>query len=338
MNQLLRKHEILTRKIFIDADRAVFKQEIIDLFDRKRQGHLIHRCYLTQDALRYGGKFSTTPANYSAREELSAIFNAALPISDRAQHPDGIIGIENGPGMESAMRTKSAMFFSGLHGLHTWVGRDLSGDSTGLMPSIMGEALKGKRIVPDQSNFITDPLPKGLGNGRKIMAEFGLTIGNMEGFPQDGFPYERMLSALKARLSHLDSGDMMTFTFDGNQDGQEVEAAYNSEWTTLWAQELLRVAKAELNIQGDFDPDSFVFRDEWVAGSHGGFNYVVAQRPMEFAIDDRDYKVDRLDKWGITNSYKMPFEMAYQLADDLNTDLSIYKSNGKRIALPCFIK
>jgi hypothetical protein len=338
MNLLLRQHKTPIRKIFTDADRAVFKQEMIDLFDRTRQGHLIHRCYLTQDALRFGGKFSTAPANYSAREELSAILNATLPISDRAQNPDGIIGIENGPGMESAMRTKSTMFFSGLHGLHTWVGRDLSGDSTALMPSIMSEVLKGKRIVPDQANFITDSLPNGLGLGRKVMAEFGLTIGNMEGFPKDGFPYERMLSALKARLSHLDNGDMMTFTFDCNQNGQEVEDAYNSDWTTLWARELLRVAKYELDIEGDFDPDDFVFRDEWVGESHGGFNYVIATRPLDFAIGDKNFKVDTGDKWGITNSYKMPYEMTEQLANDLNTDLIVYRSNGNRIALPCFIK
>jgi len=338
MRHVLIENPQIQDSIFTDEERLVFKQEIKDLFSRVRQGHLIHRCYLTPDALIYGGKFSRTKANYSAREELSAIFNATIPISDLAQHPYGIIGIENGPGMESAMKTKSAMFFSGLYGLHTWVGRDVSKDSVHLMKSIMGSALKGRHIIPDQSDFIFDPLPKNLGLGRKVMAEFGLTIGNMEGFPKDGFPYATMISGLKSRLSHLDKGDLMSFTFDGNQNGQEVEDAYNSEWTTLWARELLRVAKHELRIQGNFDPDSFIFRDEWVPESHGGFNYVVATRPMEFAIDGDDYKLYRDEKFGITNSYKMPFEMTETLANDLGTDLKIFKSNGHRIALPCFIK
>ena len=338
MKHALIEHPRQPQYIFPEEERRVFKQEIKDLFARVRQGHLIHRCYLTPDALIYGGKFSRTKANYSASEEMSAIFNATVPISDRAQHSHGIIGVENGPGMESAMRTKSGMFFSGIYGLHTWVGRDVSKDSVGLMSVVMGEVLKGKRIVPDQSDFILDSLPRGLGLGRKVMAEFGLTIGNMEGFPEDGFPYEKKLNGLKHRLNHLDSGDLMTFTFDCNQNGQEVENAYNSEWTTLWARELLHVSKSELDIEGNFDPNAFIFRNEWNGDSHGGFNYVVAQKPMEFAIDGDVYKIHRDEKFGITNSYKMPYEMTKTLANDLGTDLTVYKSKGSRIALPCFIK
>lgn len=309
------------------------------MFDRRRQGHLIHRCYLTPAALFYGGKFSTTKANYAGVEELSAIFNGTMPISDFAYHRDGIIGIENGPGMESAMRTKSKMFFSGLFGLHTWVGREISSKSLSIIPEVMSDVLKGVRIIPNPSNFIIDPLPKNLGSGRKVMAEFGLTSGNMEGFPEDGFPYHTMLEGFGSRFNQLEEGDLMAFIFDCNQNGREVERSYNSYWTTLWARELLWVAKYELDIEGDFDPDSFYFRDIWGAESHGGFNYIYAGRPMNFSIGDNSYSITREDLWGITNSYKPPYETAEQLAHDLDAKLmDIFRSDGKRIAFPCLRK
>ena len=338
MNQIILKSpQAIEKPLLSEADRIIFLQETIDLFTRRRQGHLIHRCYLTPEALHFGGKFSSAPASYMKPGEKCVIANAGGPISDRARHPFGVIGIENGPGMETAMREKSAAFFSQLAGLHTWVGRELSPASIGIMHNVMGGELPNVRIVPDQADFLRDAFPSGLGKGRKVLAEFGMTRGNMEGFPEDGFPYDTIKADLLAHRSRLDVGDIYTFTFDCNQNGAEVEAAYNSEWTTLWGRQLLHAMKTELPIEGDFDPESYDFRCIWEKASHGGFNYMIAQRKMEFSIAGIPVSIEKGEGWGITNSFKMPAEMIEPLAKDTGYTVDMHHSNDRRVAMPALI-
>ncbi len=320
-----------------EADRWVFLQEAIDLFTHKRQGHLIHRCYLTQDALRYGGLFSSRKESYMKAGEICVIKNSGGLISDLASHSDGVIGIENGPGMRSAMIDKSIPFFSQIEGLHTWVGRDISPVSIDIMNDVMRDALPNVRIISDMSDFQTSAYPTTMGLGRKALVEFGMTTGNMEGFPQDGFPYHVIKADLQAHRARLSEGDIYAFTFDCNQNGNEVERAYNSEYTTLWGRELLRSMQSELPIMGDFDPDSYVFKSEWVASSHGGFNYMIATRRMKFQIANVVVTIEKGEGWGITNSFKLPIDMLQPLADETGYKLTIHHSKDKRIAFPAFI-
>ena len=325
------------KSIFTPEDWHNFLQESVDLFLRNRQGHLIHRCYLTEKALIYGGKFSSAPANYMKPAEIGVIPIAAANISSKYPHLDGFIGIENGPGMETAMRSKSGPFFGGLNGLHTWVGRDLSPASINLMPPVMSDELSDVRIVPDMSDFNEAAFPKGLGKGRRVIAEFGMTVGNMEGFPEDGFPVHIIRKTWAKHRSRMKAGDIYTFTFDCNQNGGEVERAYNSKWTTFWGRELFQVMANELPIEGDFDPKSYVFRDEWEKQSHGGFNYMIAQRKMDFAIAGHPITIEKGEGWGITNSYKMPEEIAEDTAEQTGFEIDWNYGPDRRVPMPALV-
>lgn len=317
-------------------ERQIFLRESIDLFSGNRQGHLIHRCYLTPEALFFGGKFSSISANYMKPAELSVIPVVAKAINENFAHAHGFIGVENGPGMESAMRSKSIPFFSRLNNLHTWVGRDVSSVSIEIMPKIMREGLPNVLIIPDMSDFLEEDYPSHLGDGRKVVAEFGMTRGNMEGFSEDGFPYHTIKSDFLKHRARMNQGDIYTFTFDCNQNGAEVEAAYNSEWTTLWGRELFKVMKSELSIEGDFDPESYDFRCIFNAKSHGGFNYMIAARSMEFSIGGKVFKVDKDQGFGITNSFKMPIEIAEKLVKDTGFKIDWHYGHDRRVAMPTF--
>ncbi len=324
-----------------DADRAIFLQESIDLFTRKKQGHLIHRCYLTPEALQYAGIWTARKESYAKAGELCVIPTAGISISELARHHFGTVGLENGPGMQSAMLDKSVPFFSRLAGLHTWVGRDLSPSSIDMMQEVMGGALPNVRIIPDLADFQRAAYPKGLPKGRKVLAEFGLTRGNMQGFPEDGFPYHTLVEDMLAHASRLDSGDIYTYTFDCNQNGGEVERSYNSDYTTLWGRELFRAMQSELGdyITGDFDPDGYSFRDIWVASAHGGFNYMIADRTMKFEIAGIPVTAHKGEaQFGITNSFKQPLEIAEQSAKDSGFKMKMHLSADRRIAQPAFIR
>lgn len=326
--------------LLTDEERMVFLQESIDLFTRKKQGHLIHRCYLTPEALQYAAIWTARKESYAKAGELCVIPTTGNSISDIARHHFGVVGIENGPGMRSAMIDKSAEFFSRLAGLHTWVGRDLSPSSINIMQDVMGSALPNVRIIPDLADFQRASYPEGLPKGRKVLAEFGLTRGNMEGFPEDGFPYHILLEDILSHRSRLGSGDIYTYTFDCNQNGDEVERSYNSDYTTYWGRELFRAMQTELAdyITGDFDPDSYSFRDIWMKNAHGGFNYMIADRTMKFEIAGIPITADKGEaQFGITNSFKQPIEIAKQLAEDTDSEMVMHLSGDNRIAQPAYI-
>lgn len=323
-----------------DVDRLVFLQESIDLFTRQKQGHMIHRCYLTPEALEYAATWTARKESYAKAGELCVIPKAGNSVSKLARHPFGIIGLENGVGMRSAMIDKSAEFFSRLAGLHTWVGRELSPASIDIMPEVMGSALPNVRIIPDLADFQKAAYPKNLPKGRKVLAEFGLTRGNMQGFPEDGFPYDALVEDMLAHASRLDSGDIYTYTFDCNQNGDEVERSYNSEYTTYWGRELFRAMQSELGeyITGDFDPDSYSFRDIWEAKAHGGFNYMIADRTMRFEIAGIPIIAHKGEpQFGMTNSFKQSLEIAERLEADTNSKMVMHLSDDKRIAQPAYI-
>lgn len=317
-----------------EQERQVFMQEALDLFMRKRQGHFIHRMYMTPAALAYWGEFMKHPDYYVTRSEVKIIRVYSSVIGDMASHPQGIIGIENGPGTISAMRKKSGAFFEAMPGLHTYIGRDWSPAIMKNIPKAMGRILPNVKIVPDLSNFLEEPVSQDLGSGRKVIAEFGVTSGNMEGFATDPFPTNILSSHLAFHRQQLNKGDLYVSTFDANQDGESVTRAYTSEWLTLWGRELFRTMKRELSIEGDFDPDSFFFQPVWHAESHVNVNNMKAMRRMEFSINGVPVTIYKDDLFGITNSYKIPLTIFSDLAASAQYEtMGLFQDKQKRMTM-----
>ncbi len=315
-------------------ERAVFMQEAIDLFARNRQGHFIHRMYMTPASLAYWGEFMKHDGYYVTRSETRLIKQYASVIGDMAYHPDGITGIENGPGTKSAMRLKSGVFFSAMPGLHTYIGRDWSPAIVKSINGTMKKFLPTAQIVPDPSNFLKDRLPSEKARGRKVMAEFGITRGNMEGFPANPFPSHIFSADISFHREQLDAGDIYVCTFDANQDEESVTYAYSSDWLTLWGRELFRSMVRELPVSGDFDPESFVFVPVWHPDSHVNANNMQALRDMYFSIGEKDFRVRAGECFGITNSYKMPVGLFTSIAAGAGFEtIGLFQDMQKRMTI-----
>jgi uncharacterized SAM-dependent methyltransferase len=317
------------------TDVEIFSREAIDLFTKKRQGHLIHRMYMNDAALGYWSEFMKHDGYYVTRSELSLIRKFSSAVGQLARNSEGVIGIENGPGTDSAIINKSAVFFSAIPGLHTYVGRDWSPAIIHNISHVLTDRLVGVRIVPDLSNFLKDDLPIGLGKGRKVMAEFGITRGNMEGFASDAFPTHILETDMAFHRSQLNVGDLYVMTFDANQDKESVEYAYSSPWLTEWGRELFHTMKAELQVEGDFDPESFDFVPVFHAASCVNTNNMVASRDMDFSISGECIKVSCGDAFAITNSYKTPIEVFNTIARKSKFDVvAIYQDPECRMTMP----
>lgn len=318
--------------VLSERDKAVFLEEAIDLFTHKRQGHLIHRMYMNSDALAYWSRFMKHDGYYVTRSESILIQRYASVVGDMAHHPEGVTGIENGPGTNSAMKRKSGIFFSAMPHLHTYIGRDWSPEISANIPHVMNDFLPDAKIVSDQSNFLKDGLP--VCKGRKVLAEFGLTSGNMAGFPSDPFPRHIFQRDMIFQRSLLDDGDIYVISFDANQDEQSVTYAYTSDWLTQWGREVFRIMKDVLPIEGDFDPEAFVFHPIWHKESHINTNNMVAMRHMEFSLGGIPVVVHEGEPFGITNSYKIPVELFSDIAKRSGFEMGgLFQDSAKRMTM-----
>lgn len=333
----LKKEDPVKAPLLSGEEKAVFLQETLDLFKHRRQGHLIHRMYLTKDALYYWSEFMKHRDYYVTRSEVNLISMFSRVIGNMARHADGIVGIENGPGTQSAMKKKSSVFFSAMPDLHTYVGRDWSSEIMRNIQKFMPLELFNADIIADHANFLEEDIPANLKAGRKVMAEFGLTQGNIEGFPHDPFPEYRLYEDMVFHRRQLNADDLYVVTFDANQNEKSITQAYTSNWLTLWGRELLRTMKAELSIEGDFDPESFVFIPIWHAGSYINTNNMVPTRTMKFKIGGIEVTAHEGEPFGITNSYKTPVELFAKIARNAGFEMSsCFPDPEKRIMLAVF--
>ena len=74
MNQLLLlKAPSAAVKPVLQADFDVFTREAVELFTKKRQGHLIHRMYMTDAALGYWSEFMKHQGYYVPLREIISV-------------------------------------------------------------------------------------------------------------------------------------------------------------------------------------------------------------------------------------------------------------------------
>lgn len=289
---------------------------------------------MTPAALAYWAEFMKHDGYYVTRSEVRLIKRYASVIGDMAYHSNGIVGIENGPGTKSAMLLKSGIFFAAMPGLHTYIGRDWSPTIVKSIDKVMQKFLPSAKIISDMSNFLKDPLPKKLKKGRKVMVEFGITRGNMEGFPRNPFPVDVFHHDISFYREQLEVGDLYISTFDANQDEESVTYAYTSDWLTLWGRELFRSMLRELPIKGDFDPESFVFVPIWYPESHVNTNNMKALRRMDFSIGDKNFTIQEGECFGITNSYKMPVPLFSSIAKNAGFEtIGLFQDMKKRMTI-----
>jgi uncharacterized SAM-dependent methyltransferase len=321
-----------------EEDKNIFLQETIALFSRTRQGHLIHRMYMTDAALAFWSEFMLHDGYYVTRSEVALISQFAPAVARFATHPDGIVGIENGPGTASALINKSAAFFSVMPGLHTYVGRDWSPAIVRDLEKVLGGLLAGVRILPDLANYRTQALPDGLGRGRKVMAEFGATRGNMEGLTSDPFPIEVLTNGLLFHRSQLEPGDLYVLTFDANQDKLSIEYAYTSTWLTKWGCELFHIMRDQLPFEGNFDPTAFEYVPRFHPEVHLTANNMVALKAMSFSINGQQFEISRGDAFAITNSYKTPVSTFNAIAASAGFEIAaLYQDENRRMTMPVLL-
>ncbi len=139
-----------------------------------------------------------------------------------------LILIELGTGSESAIRQKTIPFIEAIRP-DVYIAVDMSPESAFLATTMVRERFElittELRIGTD---FNKDSLDL-LNDGRRIMVQFGSTIGNMEGFPDGTLPRKQFLDALNNYHRHLGEGDVLILDLDHTQDIDRINSCYRDD-------------------------------------------------------------------------------------------------------------
>ena len=150
--------------------------------------------------------------------------------------------------------------------------------------------------------------------GTPVMIVAGLTLSNMEGFPEDGLPKNRVVSILKRWRADLlkafnksanpQGNPLLIISVDHNQNGPMIEQAYQGqeEFTLNFPYRIVRDAP----VSEGFNPEGFKVEYKWHTHSHVITHSLIPTEDMHYCIDGVPVFMPENERFIVNNTYKYP--------------------------------
>jgi len=336
------------------ADPGFYK-DMYELFTQKRAGHAFHHV-MTGKALNLWEQFTRAADTeyYLFNNEANLIrenadYFASLAKKEGTEHP--LIMIELGTGSAHSIKHKTMPFVDAIHP-DIYVGVDYSTESateavmkvhaehpetTGL---IRLKDFNKQNLQLEESIYAEiqkeQPIKwnvRDLRYGRRIMVQFGGTLGNVEGFAKDGLPHDHLKEALTNYRRHLHPGDYFIIGLDHNQNARSLASCYQSDLIAQFSMATLARMKEELPVKY-FDPDDFEYSNRWIEESHLYAHGFRAKKTGSFYLGRERISYNEGDCFIYCNSYKYPQDFLDQVfAETGFTQVKVMKDRDKRVHL-----
>ncbi len=147
-------------------------------------------------------------------------------------------------------------------------------------------------------------LPK---DARRLIVQFGTTLGNMEGDPNGALPVREVLGALQNYRAHLSDGDYAIISLDQNQNKASLNKCYGDPVHRQLAEDLLQRTQAQIPHKG-FDANNFKYTRFWNPQNHLYANGYEVARDNSFEICGLKAEWKKGEILSYANSYKYPTE------------------------------
>ncbi|MEQ9231783.1 MAG: L-histidine N(alpha)-methyltransferase [Cyclobacteriaceae bacterium] len=289
-----------------------FKLDIIDLFNRKRGGHVDH--WLYRDALR--GQVSgsqlwhqflkASKSYYVLKNEIELISRLASTQDSNFQAIDTIIDF--GVGNDLAVRKKIIPLVHGLKNVKAYIGIDISKSFLDKADAVInGETSLETYTIQGDFYSALPPFP---GNHR-LGLMLGSTITNQNMREGAEFPEDKILSKLSHLRKLLHEGDKMLITFYSNTDRASVYDAYtNVYWSRHIEGLMYDVSKIAI---GDFKADGWQHQKVWGIKAPVIHQCLEATVNQSFNIGDESFEVKRGERFVAVNNFKFPVSLFQSL-------------------------
>ena len=175
-----------------------------------------------------------------------------------------------------------------------------------------------------------DPLPA---HGRRIIVQFGTTLGNMPGTINGQMPETEVLGALRhIRDTFMRPGDIAVFGIDMNQDPGSIRQCYRGKIHKVFAMATLDRIRDELDTSGRFQPEKFDYVQRWRKDSHLYSHCWRAKADMSFVIGDRPISLKEGTLTPYANCYRYPQSFLDPIYPKAGLErLEVFASSHKRM-------
>ena len=282
-----------------------FREDIVDLFDRKRGGHVQH--WLYTDALRdtmsgadLWRAFTRSSQRYYIPEVETRLIREKGPTMISSNEADTLVDF--GVGSKSALIDKVMPVIRSLRSLRMYSGIDISQHMLEIASKTVEELRPELEIEMQQKDFHYDPICCG---GKKHLGiVFGCSVSNQEMMEGDGFPDEAIVNNLRHYREHLSAGDEMLVTYDMNPDEQKVKAAYDDPYWSRHVTGLMYDVDRLLKTDGDFDPTAWRHEMIWNDQVQVMHQCIVAEKAQSLIMGDRTFRFNQHQRFVAVNNFK----------------------------------
>lgn len=244
---------------------------------------------------------TATPEYYPTRQETALLKRIAPELA--AAIPAGAVLIEFGSGASE----KTRILLDAAPDLAAYVPVDISADAlAGAVRRIKAD-YPDLKVAPVTGDFLRPiDLPAGLGSGTRVGFFPGSTIGNFE--PEEAAAF------LAAARRLLGDGSELILGVDLVKDPATLLAAYDDAQglTAKFNRNVLARANAELD--ADFDLDGFEHRADWDAGRERIEMHLVSRRAQTAHVGGRAFAFAAGETIHTENSHKFTVERLESLA------------------------
>lgn len=313
-----------------------FLKDMFNYFTRKESGHLTPYLYKDKNALSWqtSGPIPESYYIYHADGHILTDHPGYFSdLADRIRIADKpLIAIELG-GTGEAASIKTIPFLKET-GAGLYVNASNSMEANAAVSAKVEEAmpeLKRKILYTPDFNSAAMDIPD-IG-GRRIMFQFGSSLGNMSGGFNDELPAGEVYQALLNYRKHLDGGDILVLGIDQNQDEESIINCYSDPLHGHLAMGVLANAVEVLPVEG-FVPEYYRPEQTWSAKNHLYAHCYRTLRTNTFTMPGITITSQENDlrNWG--NSYKFPQNFMNSLYPYANFRLlDILPDRQKRVHL-----
>lgn len=281
-----------------------FLNDSIDLFSYVQSGHMLHQCYIGE-GLEYWNEFMRQSNDYYVtKDETNLILTTRDEISQIAQ--DQLNGslhlVELGPGSRLGL-DKTLTLCEALPDF-SYFPCDWSEDSVDLAKAVIKEQYPHAQITGQKADFNRESLAVPLG-GRRLVAIFGSSASNIPGFSEQGIPVDILNASFRNIRSNMQSGDILVFSIDQNQNGEMMEGMYSHPMHSAFSENILSRMKSELPVL-NLDTEAFKYNPKWHPKAHLLSHDLVAIKDTSFQVGSQHFDIQAGERFSYSNSYKYP--------------------------------
>jgi uncharacterized SAM-dependent methyltransferase len=285
-----------------------FIQDVFDLLDKKRQGHMEKWEYASprykndpaSGALAWSKLIANPGSYYPPKGDIETI-SMALQSGDLASTLKEIqCVVELGPGCQTSLSRKTLPIVNAAKNAKAYIAIDGTDDvANGAASFVKSEVnING---YGQSMDFFTQPLRK-TWLGKSLMLFWGSTLGNFDGHAGDD-PFKKLVGFLHNIKVGMERGDSILFSFDSEDNEANVVRAYSEP---LMSAQILSIVHrmSDYCNDGNFDPYAWKHVPMWIEETMQLAHVIYPIIDQEFSIADRPFKIKAYDPIVSNNSYK----------------------------------